>query len=267
VRLRPVAGILLRQLYLFRSSPVRLLPTFAWVAIDIVVWGFLTRYLNSVAGNHLNFVPTLLGAVLFWDFFTRIMQGVTTAFLEDVWSRNFLNLFATPLSISEYVTGLVLTSVATSLIALVVMLVLATLVFGLSFISLGAMLIPFVMVLFLFGVALGIVASALVLRLGPASEWLVWPMPALLSPFVGVYYPLATLPAWMRDVGYLLPPSYVFEGMRTLVNGQAFSGMGLMIGAALAVVQVMLAGYFFARVFRYTVRTGLLARYSAESIG
>ena len=267
MRLRPVAGILLRQLYLFRSSPVRLLPTFAWVAIDIVVWGFLTRYLNSVAGNHLNFVPTLLGAVLFWDFFTRIMQGVTTAFLEDVWSRNFLNLFATPLSISEYVTGLVLTSVATSLIALVVMLVLATLVFGLSFISLGAMLIPFVMVLFLFGVALGIVASALVLRLGPASEWLVWPMPALLSPFVGVYYPLATLPAWMRAVGYLLPPSYVFEGMRALVNGQPFSVTGLMIGAALAVVQVMLAGYFFARVFRYTVRTGLLARYSAESIG
>jgi ABC-2 type transport system permease protein len=267
VRLRPVAGILLRQLYLFRSSPVRLLPTFAWVAIDIVVWGFLTRYLNSVAGNHLNFVPTLLGAVLFWDFFTRIMQGVTTAFLEDVWSRNFLNLFATPLSISEYVTGLVLTSVATSLIALVVMLVLATLVFGLSFIGLGAMLIPFVLVLFLFGVALGIVASALVLRLGPASEWLVWPMPALLSPFVGVYYPLATLPEWMRDVGYLLPPSYVFEGMRALVNGQPFSGTALLIGAALAILQVMLAGYFFARVFRYTVRTGLLARYSAESIG
>jgi ABC-2 type transport system permease protein len=267
MRLRPIAGILLRQLYLFRSSPVRLLPTFAWVAIDIVVWGFLTRYLNSVAGNHLNFVPSLLGAVLFWDFFTRIMQGVTTAFFEDVWSRNFLNLFATPLSISEYVTGLVLTSVATSLIALVVMLVLATLVFGLSFISLGLMLIPFVLVLFLFGVALGVFASALVLRLGPASEWLVWPMPALLSPFVGVYYPLNTLPAWMQDVGYALPPSYVFEGMRALVNGEPFSATGLLIASALAIVQVLLAGYFFARVFRYTVRTGLLARYSAESVG
>jgi ABC-2 type transport system permease protein len=267
VRVRPIAGILLRQLYLFRSSPVRLLPTFAWVAIDIVVWGFLTRYLNTVAGNHMNFVPTLLGAVLFWDFFTRIMQGVTTAFFEDVWSRNFLNLFATPLSISEYVTGLVLTSVATSLIALVVMLVLATLVFGLSFISLGLMLIPFVLVLFLFGVALGVVASALVLRLGPASEWLVWPMPALLSPFVGVYYPLATLPGWMQKVGYLLPPSYVFEGMRQLIDGRPFAGTSLLVGAALAVLQVLLAGYFFARVFRYTVRTGLLARYSAESVG
>jgi ABC-2 type transport system permease protein len=267
VRLRPVAGILLRQLYLFRSSPVRLLPTFAWVAIDIVVWGFLTRYLNSVAAGHVNFVPTLLGAVLFWDFFTRIMQGVTTAFLEDVWSRNFLNLFATPLSISEYVTGLVLTSVATSIAGLIVMLILATLVFGLSFGSLGVMLLPFVLVLFLFGVALGVIASAVVLRLGPASEWLVWPMPAMLSPFVGVYYPLATLPAWMRSVGYLLPPSYVFEGMRALINGEPFSVTTLLLGAALALVQVLLAGYCFARVFRYTVRTGLLARYSAESVG
>ena len=267
MRLRPVAGILLRQLYLFRGSPVRLIPTFAWVAIDIVVWGFLTRYLNTVSGSHVNFVPSLLGAVLFWDFFTRIMQGVTTAFFEDVWSRNFLNLFATPLSISEYVTGLVLTSVVASIGGLVAMLVLATLVFGLSFASLGLMLLPFVLVLFLFGIALGIAASAMVLRLGPASEWLVWPMPALLSPFVGVYYPIATLPAWMRGVGYLLPPSYVFEGMRALINGGTFSGEALLLGTALAIGQVFLAGYFFARVFRYTVRTGLLARYSAESVG
>jgi ABC-2 type transport system permease protein len=267
VRLSPIAGILLRQFYLFRGSPVRLLPTFAWVAIDIVVWGFLTRYLNTVTDSHVNFVPSLLGAVLFWDFFTRIMQGVTTAFFEDVWSRNFLNLFATPLSISEYVTGLVLTSVVTSMAGLVVMLILATLVFGLSFASLGLMLLPFVLVLFLFGVALGVMASGMVLRLGPASEWLVWPMPALLSPFVGVYYPLSTLPAWMRDVGYLLPPSYVFEGMRALINGGPFSGASLLIGGALAIGQLLLACYFFARVFRYTVRTGLLARYSAESIG
>jgi ABC-2 type transport system permease protein len=267
VRLRPVAGIILRQFYLFRSSPVRLLPTFAWVAIDIVIWGFVTRYLNNVSGSHVNFVGNLLGTVLFWDFFTRIMQGVTTAFFEDVWSRNFLNLFATPLSISEYVTGLVLTSVVTSFIGLIAMLALATLVFGLPFFSLGLMLIPFVLVLFVFGVALGIMASGMVLRLGPASEWLVWPMPALLSPFVGVYYPISTLPGWMQAVGHLFPPSYVFEGMRALVNGEPFSATALLTGAALAVLELLLAAYFFARVFRYTVRTGLLARYTAESVG
>jgi ABC-2 type transport system permease protein len=265
VRAKPVAAILLRQYYLLRGSPVRSLPLFAWVAIDIVVWGFITRYLNAMAAGRFNYVPSLLGAVLMWDFFTRIMQGVSTAFLEDVWSRNFLNLFASPLTIREYLLGLVITSIGTSAIGLAVMLVLATAVFGLPFLSLGALLIPFLLVLFGFGIALGILASALVLRLGPASEWLVWPLPALLSPFVGVFYPLATLPRWMQDIGHLLPPSYVFEGLRTALAGRPFAAGSLGVGGALAALDILLAGYFFSRVFRYAIRTGLLARYSAES--
>jgi ABC-2 type transport system permease protein len=265
MRLKPVAGILLRQVYLIRGSPVRSLPMFAWVAIDIVVWGFITRYLNSMAAGRFNYVPSLLGAVLMWDFFSRIMQGVSTAFLEDVWSRNFLNLFATPLTISEYIVGLVITSMATSAVGLAVMLVLASAVFGLSFFSLGVLLVPFLLVLLGFGVALGILASALVLRLGPASEWLVWPLPALLSPFVGVFYPLGTLPPWMQSVGHLLPPSYVFQGMRAVLAGRPFSAGSLTLGAAIAATDILLAGYFFTSVFRYAIRTGLLARYSAES--
>src|SRR5262249_28502534 len=80
MKLRPVAGIVLRQMYLMRTSPARILPMFAWVAIDIVLWGFLTRYLNSVSAARFDFVPMLLGAVLIWDFFQRILHGVTTAF-------------------------------------------------------------------------------------------------------------------------------------------------------------------------------------------
>ena len=266
MRPRAVAGILLRQAYLIRGSPVRVLPMFAWVAIDIILWGFITRYLNSVSGSGINFVSTLLGAVLLWDLFTRIMQGITTAFLEDVWSRNFLNLFATPLSIAEYVTGLVLTSLAASTLGMIAMLVLAVPFFGLSFFSIGALLVPFLLVLFCFGIALGIFASALVLRLGPASEWLVWPMPALLSPFACVFYPLTVLPPPMRAVALLIPPSYVFEGMRAVLAGRAFAPSGLAVGALLAVGYVLLAGYFFSRVQRYAVRSGLLARYSAESV-
>src|SRR5262249_41989383 len=98
---QPVLGMLLRQYYLFRGSPARVLPLFAWVAIDIVLWGFLSRYLNSIAPGGINFVPALLGAVLLWDFFVRVLHGVTTAFFEDVWSRNFLNVFASPIRISE----------------------------------------------------------------------------------------------------------------------------------------------------------------------
>lgn len=261
-----IAAIVLRQFYLIRGSVARIVPLFVWVAVDIVLWGFITKYLNAVTAPGFNFVPILLGAVLLWDFFTRVMQGVTIAFFEDVWSRNFLNVFATPLSISEYVSGLVLTSIATSLIGLIVMLVLATTVFGLSFFVYGAMLFPFLLVLFLFGIALGIAASAMVLRLGPASEWFVWPIPALLSPFVGVFYPLSTLPPWMQNLAYALPPSYVFEGMRAIILGREFSPHTLAWGTGLALLYILGAAWLFMRVYRYAVLSGLLARYSAESV-
>ena len=184
--------------------------------------------------------------MLLWDFFTRVMHGMTTAFFEDVWSRNFLNFFATPLAIWEYVLGLVVTSIATSLVGLVVMLVLASTAFGLSFFAYGAMFIPFLLVLFIFGIALGIVGSGVVLRFGPASEWFVWPIPALISPFAGVFYPVAVLPKWMQVVAHLLPPAYVFEGMRSIIAGHSVPVSDLLTSSGLAVLFVLLAYGFFA---------------------
>ena len=260
------SAIMLRQFYLLRGSPSRIVPLFAWVTIDIVLWGFITRYLNTVAAPGFNFVPALLGAVLLWDFLVRVMQGVTMTFFEDVWSRNFLNIFATPLLLSEYLTGLVISSTATSSIGLLIMLVMATAVFGLSFFSYGLLIIPFLLILFLSGIALGILGSAMVLRLGPASEWFVWPIPALVSPFAGVFYPVSTLPSWMQYLAFLLPPTYVFEGIRDIVSGKGVSGADVLAGGCLAVFYVFLACRFFAGVYRHAVRTGLIARYSAESL-
>ena len=261
-----VAAIMLRQFYLYRGSPVRVVPLFAWVTVDIALWGFITKYLNAIASSGFNFIPALLGAVLLWDFFIRVMQGVTTAFFEDVWSRNFLNIFATPLSISEYIAGLVLSAIATSSVGLLVMVVLASLFFGLSFLVYGMTVVVFLLALFLFGIALGIFACGMVLRFGPASEWLIWPIPAVLSPFAAVFYPLSTLPHWMRLISRALPPSYVFEGMRTIVSGGSFSAMTLFAGNILAIAYILLASLFFTRIYHQAVRTGLIARYSAESL-
>ena len=258
-------AIALRQFYLLRGSPIRVLPLFVWVAIDILLWGFITKYLNAMASGGTNFVPVLLGAVLLWDFFTRIMHGIATSFFEDVWSRNFLNMFASPLQISEYLGGLVLTSILTSIVGLVMMLLLATAGFGLSIFTYGLATIPFLIVLFLFGVALGITGTALVLRFGPAAEWFVWPIPAMISPFAGVFYPISTLPEWMQYLAYLLPPSYVFEALRGIVAGQPLNLTGLAISIVLSILYIFLCGWFFHRVYQRAVRTGLLARYSAES--
>ena len=266
MRASRVGAIVLRQGYLISHSVSRIVPLFAWVVVDVVLWGLITRYLNTFTGPGYNFVPALLGAVLLWDFLTRVMQGVTMAFFEDVWARNFLNVFATPIRISEYVGGLVVSSIATSAVGLVVMLAVATLVFALPFTTYGMFLGPFLAVLFLFGIALGIVGIAIVLRLGPAAEWFIWPLPAILSPFASVFYPVSSLPGWMRVIARLLPPSYVFEGMRGIVLRQGAPTAPLLWGSALALLYVGLACLLFVRVHRYAVRTGLIGRYSAETV-
>ena len=265
-RPRRVAAIVLRHFYLVRGSLSRVFPLFVWVGIDMVLWGFITRWLATGSTFRFSLVAALLGAVLLWDFEARVMQGVTMAFFEDVWARNFLNFFASPLRLSEYLGGLVLSSIATSAVGLVVMLLVATAAFGLSFAAYGALLVPFLLVLFLFGTALGITGAAVVLRLGPAAEWFIWPIPAVLSPFACVFYPLATLPAWMRPVARVLPPSYVFEGMRGVLAGRSVPLAPLAGGAVLAAAYVVLAAWLFRTVHRYAVRTGLVARYAAESV-
>lgn len=261
-----IFAIVIRQFYLIRGSFSRVFPLFAWAAVDMVLWGFLTKYLNTVASPGFNFIPALLGAVLLWDFFIRIMQGVTMAFFEDVWSRNFLNIFATPLLISEYVCGLVFSSILTSFLGLGVMLFIASAFFKLSFFIYGLMVMPFLLVLFLFGISLGIFGSAIVLRFGPASEWFIWPIPALISPFAGVLYPVSILPPWMQFISRLLPPSYVFEGLRTIVSGGAVSGIRLVLGGGIAVGYIVLAYWVFTKVYQHVLRTGLIARYSAENL-
>jgi ABC-2 type transport system permease protein len=265
MHLRRVYAIFIRYVYLIRTNAQRLVQIFVWATFDIILWGFITKYLGASGAASFGFVSTLLGAVMLWDFLSRAMQGVSTPFLEDVWARNLLNLFASPLTMGEYVAGLVAVSIFTSAIGLGVMFGLAFLFFGYSIVGLGLQLVPFVLTLFLSGVALGVLATSILLRLGPSAEWFIWPLPMILSPFVGVFYPVSTLPAWMQLVSHMLPPSYVFEGMRAALISGVFSASDMWLGLLLACVYVALSYAFFVRTYRKAVHSGAIARYSAES--
>src|SRR3954465_4021288 len=199
MRLSRAFAIVERQFYLTRGSPARAVPLVGFVIIDIVLWGFMTRYLNTVSTG-VDFVTSLLGAVVLWDFCVRVLHGVTMTFFEDVWSRNFLNIFASPLSVGENLAGQAIASVVISAIGLAAVVLLSTLVVGVSFAAYGVMIVPFLLVLFLFGIAMGILGASCVLRWGPAAEWFVWPIPAVIAPFAGVFYPVATLPTWMQPI-------------------------------------------------------------------
>lgn len=264
--MRPVFAIVLRQLYLMKGSVARLVPIFAWAMLDIVLWGFITRYLSSVTGE-VNFVSIMLGGALLWNFLNRAMQGLTLAFFEDVWSRNFINIFTAPITIAHYLGGLVLTSLTTTLLALLVMCAMAWAAFGFTLAVYGAMALPFVLVLFLFGIALGFLGCALVMRFGPAAEWFVWATIAVLSPFAGVFYPIDVLPGWMQALAYALPPAHVFTGLRAVVEHGTLPWQPLGIAAGLALFYIGLAYAVFIGAYRRAVRTGLIARYSAETVG
>lgn len=257
-------AIFLRYFFLVRGNPQRFIQIFLWAALEIVIWGFLTRYLAGL-GRGFDIVSALLGAVVLWQFVTRVQQGMTTPFLEDVWARNLLNLFASPLSLREYLLGLIAVSIVTTALGVGAILFLAYAFFGFDILRLGLLLAPALGVLFLFGVSIGIIGIALVLRFGPSGEWYVWPIPTLISPFAAVFYPVSVLPQWMQAVSLAVPPSYVFEAMRSALQSGSFDAAMVGKGFALACAYLLVAYLILARVYRGAMRSGAIARYGAES--
>lgn len=266
MNLRHVGAVIVRQWYLMRGNKTRIVQLFLWSIVETSIWGFTTLYLENVVDSQFAFVTLLLGGILIWEFLVRAMHGMIVVFFEDVWSHNFLNLFASPMTRGEYIVGIVSTSVITSVISFSVVAIVCWLGFGLSLLSFGLPLVAFLLSLFIFGVALGLVGLSMVVRFGPSAEWLIWPIPAVISPFVGVLYPISQLPLVMQWVSVILPPRYTFEGLRALVAGGAVPVDELVLSIALSLMYALLAFWLFNRVYANATKSGLIARYSAETI-
>src|SRR3989338_4204064 len=169
-----ISAVVLRQMFLIRFNLARLFGIFVWIILDVILWGFLTKYLDTVGFSNLDFATVLLGAVILWGFLVRIHQGTIMAYMEDFWSRNLLNFFSSPLRVSEYVSGIVATSIITGLAGFLVMLALAWLFFAYNIFSTGIYILPFLVIIFIFGIALGIFTNSIMMRVGPSAEWFAW---------------------------------------------------------------------------------------------
>src|SRR5204863_3193657 len=88
--------------------------------------------------------------------------------------------------------------------------------------GLGLALAAFFLNLILTSWSVGIVVSGVVLRNGMGAESLAWTVMFILMPLTCVYYPVSVLPEWLQWIAWMLPPTYVFEGMRALVLHQEF---------------------------------------------
>ena len=262
-----IYAIFIRQVFLFKGNPIRLISIFLWIIIDIILWGFITKYLSTFGSATFSFVNIVLGAIILWEFTSRIMHGVMTSFLEDVWTQNFINFFTSPLQIKEYVTGLVATSLATGLAGFLAMAMLAGLFFGYNVFKIGLLMLPFLLVLFIFGTAMGLFMTAIILRFGTSAEWLGWPIPFAMSIFAGVFYPIATLPAPLQALSKIIPASYVFESLRGLSGGVLPPNLltNFLISLVLAMFYLIITYIFLIMVYRRNLKNGQISRFSAEA--
>jgi len=190
--------------------------------VQMLMWGFLQTYIGQNAGFFARAGGTFIGAVLLWDILFRGQLGFSVSFLEEMWSRNMANLMMSPLKPIEFVIALMIMSVVRLAIGMVPVSLLAVVFFDFNLYALGLVLAAFFANLMLTSWAVGIFVSGLVLRNGLGAENLAWTIMFIFLPLTCVYYPVATLPSWLQVAAWMLPPTYVFEGMRAVLIDHVF---------------------------------------------
>ena len=138
-------------------------------------------------------------------------------FLEEIWSRNFTNLFIAPMKISEIIVALTITAIFRTLIGLVPAVFLAIPLFGVSIFKLGIPLVFLLIALYIFGISLGLLVTAGLLRFGPSFENIAWASLFFLAPLGCIYYPIEILPDILQLIAKGLPLVHIFEEMRNIL--------------------------------------------------
>jgi ABC-2 type transport system permease protein len=253
-----IATMLLRYLYLLRSSWPRALELVYWPTIQMILWGYTSQFLMTNSSYVARASGVLLGAVLLWDVMFRGQLGVSVSFLEELWSRNLGQLFISPLRPYEWALAMMAMSLVRVGIGVVPAALLAMPMYHYSIFSLGLPLIAFFTLLVAMGWALGLAIGALLLRHGLGAESLAWLAAFLLAPASAVYYPVSVLPHWVQLWAAVLPSAHVFEGMRTVMFEHRFAVGHFVAAAALDAVYLVIGAVLFLDAFEAARRRGSL---------
>ncbi len=260
MKLHRVLALVLRHLYLYKRSLARFMEVFYFPLLDILLWGFLTIYLQRFPGAVPGAVSFLLGALILWDILYRSQQGISLSFLEEVWSRNLLNLFVSPLTAGEFLAATMVLSLIKLSLTAAVTIALAWALYGYNFFLIGLALVPFVANLIVLGWSIGIVTTAIILRFGQKAEVMAWGLAFLFQPFSAVFYPVSVFPPGVREAAWFVPASHIFEGMRSVIAGGGFPLADLAWAGGLNAAYLLLALAYFYSTFRVVRERGLLLR-------
>jgi ABC-2 type transport system permease protein len=212
-----IFALSLRHVYLIKGSFPRILDLIYWPTIQIFLWGFISKFFTLNSTFYENTVGIILSAAILYDFLFRSSISYNMMFLEEIWSRNFTNLFIAPIKLSEIIAALTFTAIFRTLIGLVPAALLAIPFFGISIFKIGAPLIFLLTILYIFGVTLGLLVTSGLVRYGPSFENIAWASLFFLAPLGCIYYPVEILPHWLQVIANLLPLVHIFEEMRNIL--------------------------------------------------
>lgn len=265
MNLRIISALVMRYIFLYTRNPIRVVEMVFWPVVDMLVWGYLTIFLQrNTTGDFPQFIVFLLGAMILWDIMFRAQQGVAISFLEDVWTRNLLNVFVAPVRTSEYLSATFAVGLLRICVTAIVLGSIGWFAYQFNVLVLHWWLIPFFLNLMLFGWSLGMISTALILRWGQAAESLAWAVPFFIQPVVAVFYPVSVLPVWLRPLAWSFPATHIFEGMREVMKSGTMQWSALGWAAGLNVAYLALAGWLFARILNLTRKRGLLTKFATQ---
>jgi len=253
-----VWAMLLRYLYILRSSWPRTLELLYWPTLQMLIWGFMSQFFYQNSSYVARAFGVLLAAVMLWDLLFRSQLGLSISFLEEMWARNLGQLFVTPLRPYEWLISLLAMSVIRVTIGVVPAALLAIPLYHYSIFAMGLPLVAFLVVLMAMGWALGLAICGGILRHGMGAESLAWTVIFAIAPLSCVYYPVTTLPAWLQPVCWVLPSTYVFEGMRAVLFGGSFRTDYFVIAICLDLVYLAAGAAIFFIAFRDARHRGAL---------
>ena len=253
MRFNQIYALSLRHIYLISSSLPRIIDLIYWPTVQIFLWGFISKFFTLNSDYYSNTVGVILTAAVLYDFLFRASISFNMMFLEEIWSRNFTNLFIAPIKISEIIAALTFTAILRTLIGLVPAVLIAVPLFGVSILKLGIPLIFLLISLYLFGITLGLLVTSGLLRFGPSFENIAWASLFFLAPLGCIYYPIDILPNILQIIAKGLPLVHVFEEMRSILMNNSVNYYNILKSISISVIYfifgiiIFYISYFGAR--------------------
>lgn len=252
-----VKAIFLRYLYVLLKGPQQLSDLFYWPLIDILLWGLASVWMRAESHAPGNFPLLLMSGLIFWQIVWRGSVDVSVNLLQEFWHRNLMNLFSTPLRLTEWALGVILLCLGKFLITVSFGLLAVYFLYSLNVLSVGWMFIPFAIVLLCFGWTLGFLSSSAIIYWGHQVESLAWMTGYLFAPFSAVFYPVAVLPEWAQAISWSLPTTYIFEAMRMILSQGHFPASYFWTALGLTGLYFSLTVSLFRFVFQKSREKGL----------